>query len=174
MYTLHRSRACSPPSIYKSEGASANGIAMYDRLVLSYCRRRAEKLGMLVHATTRIPLSERRIIEIEERMFKSAMQAKSEEEVTERVNSVQDDLISETSYRTPSTWKFCHGTATMLAMRLSVAKSHSLAWRLRTSRILCRRMFRVASSAASKEDADARIGNVYNAALVRHGIAADV
>ena len=149
-----------------------------ERLVYSFCCRRAQKLGMLIYATTRIPLSERQIIEIEERMFKSAIEANREEDVTERVNNVQDAFISETSFRTPSMWNFCRTTAITLAFRLSVEstkkKSHSLAWRLRVSRILCRRMFKVASRATNDDDVNARIGNVYNAALVRHGIAADV
>jgi hypothetical protein len=149
-----------------------------EHLVYSFCCRRAKKLGMLIYSTTRIPLSERQIIEIEERMFKSAIQANSEEDVTECVYNVQDAFISETSFRTPSIWKFCRTMAITLAFRLSVEttrkNSRSIAWRLRISRILCRRMFKVASRATNDDDVNARIGNVYNAALVEHGIEAEV
>ena len=148
-----------------------------ERLVYSFCCLRAKKLGMLIHATTRIPLSERHVIEIEERMFKSAIQADNEADVTERVNNVQDAFISETSFRTLSMWKFCRCMATTLALRLSVEStkkhSRSIAWCIHTSRILCRRMFKVASCATNDDDVNARIGNVYNAALIRHGIEAE-
>jgi len=152
-----------------------------ERHVYGFCRLRAKKLAMLIHATNRIPLSEKQVIDIEERMFREAIQATSDANVTERVNGVQDAFISETTYRTPSMWKFCRSSAVNLAFRLSLESKKrrggppfGIIWRARAARSLCRRMFKVASKATNGEDVNARIGNVYNAALAEHGIAVDV
>jgi hypothetical protein len=147
-------------------------------LVYSFCRLRAKKLAMLVHATSGIPLSDKLIVGIEERMFRNANFAVDDDDVTKRVNDVQDAFISETHFRTLAMWKFCRKMAVTLAFRLGLEskmakRKNTLLWRIRTSRSLCRRMFRVASRAANDDDANARIGNVYNAALVEHGIAVD-
>ena len=147
------------------------------RRVYRFCCFRAEKLAMLVHATSRIPLPERRVIELGERMYKSASQADSDADVTRRVNDVQDAFISETHYRTPRVWKFCRSTAVKLAFRLCVeskTKSLDLTWRFHASRSLCRRMFSAACRAVDDDDVNARIGNVYNAELVKHGIAPEI
>ena len=153
-----------------------------ERRIYDFCCLRAKKLAILIHATSRIPLSERQIIGIEERMFKTAREAISDADVTARVNGVQDAFITECTFRTPTMWKFCRNSAIQLAFRLSLESNRrkkdgrqlGTAWRLRTSRILCRRMFRVASAATDDEDVNARIGNVYNAALIEHGIAPEV
>jgi hypothetical protein len=144
------------------------------RHVYSFCCLRAKKLAMLVHATSRIPLSERQIIDIEERMFKSASVAEDDTDVTRRVNDVQDAFISETTFRTPAMWKFCRNMATVLAVRLSIESKLTIAERSRTARILCRRMFKAASRSTNDDDVNARLGNVYNAALAEHGIALEL
>jgi hypothetical protein len=144
-------------------------------LVYSFCRMRAQKLATLVYATSHIPLPNRMIVEIEERMFRNASFAVDDNDVTRRVNDVQDAFISETHFRTLAMWRFCRKTAITLAVRLGMESKkarNTVAWRMRTTRSLCRRMFRVASRAANDDDANARIGNVYNAALVEHGIVA--
>jgi hypothetical protein len=149
------------------------------KYVYSFCCSRADKLAMLVHASSRIPLSERQVIELTDRMYKSATQAVSDADVTQRVNAVEDAFVSEIPFRTPRMWKFCRSVAVKLAFRLCVESKTKngklgLAWRLRTSRSLCRRMFSVACRASDEIDVNARIGNVYNAELVKHGIAPEV
>jgi hypothetical protein len=143
-----------------------------------YCEMRAERLATLIHATSRIPLSERQLIALEDRMIERASQATSNDDVTVRVNAVQDEFADSIPYRSPRMWKFCHQAATMLAMRLSLestkpnrASAFDLRWRHRTAAALCRRMFRAAARATDDADVNARLRTLYNEALTKHGIA---
>ena len=150
--------------------------------VYEFCCYRAKRLASLIHATSHIPLTERQIVCMEERMYKAAREATSDDEVTVKVNGVQDAFVSECHFRTPRMWNFCKGSAIQLAFRLSLeyeqckknGRQLSIAWRRRTSRRLRIRMFSAACSAANDTDVNARIGNVHNAVLIEHGIAPDV
>ena len=152
-----------------------------ERKVYSYCCFRSSKLAQLIHAVSHIPLSERQVIVIKERMFQAAKLADSDADITKHVNAVQDACISETTYRTVRMWKFCRSMSKVLSVRLSMESkkkartfSFGIGWRHRTSRILSHRMFSAASRATDDDDVNARLGNVYNAALVEHGIAPEV
>jgi hypothetical protein len=149
------------------------------RLINSYCCFRAKRLAMLVHATTRIPLSERQIISVEERMQDSAIEATSEDDVTNRVNAVQDAFLTEIQFRTPGMWKFCRKISIVTAFRLSLESkkkktpsSFGIAWRSRVANALCRRMFKLAARSADDADVNARLDEACNAVLREHGIAA--
>jgi hypothetical protein len=138
---------------------------------------RAQRLATQIYATSRIPLSERQLIALEDRMIERASQATSNEDVTVRVDAMQDEFANSIPYRTPRMWKFCHHTAVLLAMRLSLestkperASSFDLKWRGRTSNALCRRMFRAAARATDDADVNARLRKLYNEALAEHGI----
>jgi hypothetical protein len=112
-------------------------------------------------------------------MYMAAKEATSDADVTERVNNVQDNYIAEVQFRTPGMWKFCRSSATQLAFRLSLESNHrkgrlGIAWRLRKRRALSIAMFRAIRGATDDNDVNARIGNVYNAALIEHGILPEV
>jgi hypothetical protein len=152
-----------------------------ERRVYSFCCLRANKLAMLIHATSHIPLTERQTIRVTERMYMAAKEAVSDADVTARVNDVQDNYISEVQFRTPGMWKFCRSSATLLAYRLSLESNQrkgrlqlDIAWRLRKRHALSIAMFKAVRGAADDNDVNARIGNVYNAALIEHGIPPEV
>ena len=145
--------------------------------VRRFCEMRAKRLATQIHATSRIPLSERQLIALEDRMIERASQATSNDDVTVRVDAMQDEFANSIPYRSPRMWKFCHQTAVLLAMRLSIestkperAASFDLQWRSRTSNALCRRMFRAAARATNDADVSARMRKLYNETLAEHGI----
>ena len=149
--------------------------------VQKFCRMRAHRFAMLVHATTRIPLSEPQIDRIEERMIDRAQGATSNDDITERVNATEDECAKAIQFRTPRMWKLCHSNALLLVIRLCVQSTRregirhfgSIAWRRGMVRTLSRRMFRAAARATDEADVNARLSAVYDATLAEHGIAAD-
>ncbi len=84
---------------------------------------------------TRIQLSERQLIALEDLLIKRASEATSNDAVTARVNAVQDEFADSISFCSPRMWKLCRQTAMLLAMLLSLEStkakrpSFSIRWR---------------------------------------------
>lgn len=143
-------------------------VPMEDK-INHFCNNRAARLATLIHAITRIPLGKGLKAEVKQRMFDSAILAENDDDITARVNAAQDDFMKDISFRTPTMWKFCRSASIQLAMRLSGGKS--VAWRMRTTKTLCRRLFRHASRSVDDEDVDNRIDEVFDAVLIEYGLA---
>jgi hypothetical protein len=88
--------------------------------VQRFCEMRAQRSATLIHATTRIQLSERQLIALEDLLIKRASEATSNDDVTARVNAVQDEFADSISFCSPRMWKLCRQTAMLLAMLLSL------------------------------------------------------
>ena len=149
--------------------------------VQKFCRMRAHRFAMLIHATTRIPFSEPQVDQLEERMLDRAQGATSNDNVTELVNAAEDDCAKGIQFRTPRMWKFCHSTALMLVTRLcvqskrkgSIRRFGRIAWRRDMVRYLTRRMFSVAARASDADEINTRLGALYDETLAEHGIEVD-
>lgn len=134
-------------------------------LVRSFCTMRAERMAREIHAFTRIPLREAQIEALGERMLDVALLATSDDDVTTRVNGVQDAFVDGIRYRTPRMWRICREAAVGLMDRIGDRLSKGPKWRLRKSRSLCRRMFYATMDALDDTDANSRLRLVQEAAI---------
>lgn len=141
-------------------------------LIKTFCTMRANRMALEIHAHTRIPMRRKMINALKDRMLESALQAADDDDVTVRVNDVQDAFVGEIKYRTPRMWKFCNTMAIILAMRLSVNDTtmrRGITWRAHMTRVLRQRFFRRVVGANDDNDVNARVSVVHDAVLAEYG-----
>jgi hypothetical protein len=143
------------------------------RLIQTFCTMRAERVAREVHAYTRIPLRERQLVSLENRMLETALGATSDDDVTARVDAAQDAFAESIAYRTPRMWKHCRTTATLLVMRISLVAMKGIGWRAHMVRVMTQRMFRSVVGARDDEEVNRRLKAVYDAALLMYGASMD-
>ena len=135
-------------------------LTHYHDVIKVFCTMRARRMALEIHANTRIPLRQAAIDALDERMLANAIQATDDDDVTARVNEVQDAFVEEIKYRTPGMWRFCHKMAVVLAMRLSVNDTtmrRGITWRAHMTRVLRQRIFKRVVGAKNDNDVNARV-----------------
>ena len=143
--------------------ALSDNSIRHRHLIQTFCAMRTKRMALEIHAHTRIPLSQTTIRALNKRMLENAIQAADEDDVTVRVNQVQDAFVEEIKYRTPRMWKFCNRMAIILAMRLSVNDAtmrRGISWRAHMTRVLRQRFFKRVIGANDDDDVNARVSAV--------------
>ena len=139
------------------------------RLLRSFCAMLVTRIAKEVHAFTRIPLRERQAEALEDEMIKAVQGATSDDDVTARVDAVQDAFYDEIRYRTPRMWLHCKHSATLLAMQLSLASKgparQDTMWRARARRVLCQRLFKAVMGAQDDDAVNSRLQAVWEEVL---------
>ena len=148
-------------------------LTRYHEILEIYCAARSKQMALEIHAHTRIPLRKATVEALNVKMLQSAMQATDDDDVTVRVNEVQDAFVEGIKYRTPRMWRFCHKMAIVMAMRLHVTakksiKRRGIAWRAHMTRVLRQRFFKQVVEARNDDDVNDRLGVVYDAMLAAY------
>ncbi len=122
-----------------------------------FCTERVNKISLMIYARTMCTVSPTRMNLFYDRLFNSAMGAKTDKETEDRFYAMEERILREHSFFTHRMWKYC-GAA---VMRLCYQISGGSKVKVREFLVLRRRLFRLVRRARDDADVNARVEAFY-------------